>query len=59
MRKDTFDGKKSFLTDSDFDLSAPFDLRESQKSREHSDRLKPEGQTFDTEIKDNENLRNL
>ena len=51
MRKDTFDGKKSFLSDSDFSLSSPFDLREGQKSLEHSDRFKSEGQTSGSEVK--------
>lgn len=51
MRKDTFDGKKSFLSDSDFSLSSPFDLREGQKSLEHADRFKAEGQTFSPEVK--------
>ncbi|MGN1195639.1 MAG: hypothetical protein ACI4SB_09160 [Acutalibacteraceae bacterium] len=55
MRKDTFEGKKSFLTDSDFDLSSPFDLREGQKSCEHLDRFKPEGQTLNVEVKSSEN----
>ena len=55
MQKDTFDGKKSFLTDSDFSLSSPFDLRESQKSREHTDRFQAEGQTLSPKVKNNEN----
>ena len=55
MHKDTFDGKKSFLSDADFELPSPFDLRESQKSREHADRFKLEGQTLSAEIKNNEN----
>lgn len=55
MRKDTFDGKKSFLSDPDFSLSSPFDLRESQKSLEHSERFPAEGQTLSPKVKNNEN----
>lgn len=55
MQKDTFDGKKSFLTDSDFSLSSPFDLREGQKSLEHADRFQAEGQILSPKVKNNEN----
>lgn len=55
MRKDTFDGKKMFLSDPDFTLSSPFDLRESQKSLEHSERFPAEGQTLSPKVKNNEN----
>lgn len=54
MQKDTFDGKKSFLTDSDFSLSSPFDLREGQKSLEHADRFEAKGQTLSPKVKNNE-----
>ena len=55
MQKDTFDGKKSFLSDSDFSLSSPFDLREGQKSLEHADRFEAKGQTLSPKVKNNEN----
>lgn len=55
MRKDTFDGKKMFLSDPDFSLSFPFDLRKSQKSLEHSERVPAEGQTLNSKVKNDEN----